>query len=250
VDVWTAIILPPALVMARVAGFFATLPIFSSNMLPLPVRVGVSLAVTVFFVAVVPLPVPKGDVVAISATLMLTRELLCGLALGLAAHLVFRGCQVGARFAERQMGFAFPSVVDPTSGEQGSPVGVVMETAFLMLFLVAGGHRLLLLVIHQSFQAFPVGMPPRPEALAGGIVRAGSAMMMFGFKLASPILAAFVVLSVILGILARVLPEMNVLMLSFPLRVGLGLFMAAAIMPAMNDFTIELAEWMGRFLVS
>ena len=142
------------------------------------------------------------------------------------------------------------SVIDPTSGEQGAPVSMMLETAFMMLFLVAGGHHLLMLAIHRSFEVFPVGSAPNAALLAGGLIRAGTAMLMFGLKLGAPVLAAFVVLSVIMGVLARVLPEMNILMMSFPLRVGLGLFMASALMPVMNDFTIELAQWMNRELVS
>ena len=85
--------------------------------------------------------------------------------------------------------------------------------------------------------------------MVNGLVKAGQAMMVFSMKLAGPVIAAFVVLSVLLGVVARVLPEMNILVLSFPLRIGLGLLMAAALMPMMNDFTLELADWMSRFFI-
>jgi flagellar biosynthetic protein FliR len=83
-----------------------------------------------------------------------------------------------------------------------------------------------------------------------GIVRAGSAMMLFMLKLVAPLLAAFLLLSAILGILARALPEMNVLMTSLPLRVALGFLIASAMMPMLNAFAGELAAWMAQYLLS
>lgn len=250
-ETWTAIFLPFGLLMARIAGFFAVLPIFGWRTVPMRVRAGVSLIVTVFFAMIMPPPAAAMlPVVPLAAAILMTREALCGLALGMAANIVFRSVQLGAKFAGRQMGFAMASVIDPSTGEQGAPVGMFFEITFMALFLAARGHHLLLLAIRHSFRAFPIGAPPRTDLLVGGIIKATTAMLTFGMKLAAPVLAAFVVLSVILGVLARVLPEMNILMMSFPLRVGLGLLMAAAICPMMNDFTIELAQWMGRFLVS
>jgi flagellar biosynthetic protein FliR len=74
-------------------------------------------------------------------------------------------------------------------------------------------------------------------------------MLLFALKLSAPLLAAFMVLSVVLGILARALPEMNILLASLPLRSALGLFMAAALVPALHDFAIELANWLNRNLM-
>jgi len=62
-------------------------------------------------------------------------------------------------------------------------------------------------------------------------------------------LAGFLILAVVLGVLARVLPEMNILLLSFPLRMGLGLFMASAMVPLLNSFTVQLGRWMSKIVV-
>ncbi len=249
-DSWTAIFLPFALMMARVAGFFAVLPIFGSKSIPMRVRAALALLATIFFCKVTPAPDFGAAVLPVTAIVLICREALLGLALGMVASLVFRGIEMGAKFIGRQMGFATAGILDPTSGERGAPAGMVFQMAFMMLFLAADGHHLLLLVVHNSFGAFPIGEAPDPSLLVGGILQGTAAMFAFGMKLVAPVLAAFIVLSLILGVLARVLPELNVLMMSFPLRVGLGLFMAAAVMPMMNDLTIELAQWMNQNLVT
>lgn len=249
-ETWTQLFLPFALLLARISGFFAVLPIFSWRALPVRVRAGIALLVTVFFAMVIPVDLPPVQAHWLAASLLMTRELLCGLTLGLAANLVFLAAQQGGRIAARQMGFAEAGIIDPSSGEQEQPLGLFFQMCFALFFLVAGGHRLLLIIIARSYESFPVGSTPAAGPAAEGLIQAGSAMLLFGLKLAAPVLAAFLVMSVVLAVLARVLPEMNILLTSLPLRVGLGLFMAAAIMPSLHAFAMELAEWMNRYLIA
>jgi len=208
-----------------------------------------ALLVTVFFAGITPRNAAGVGVGWLDAGLMLCREMLCGLGLGLAIQVVFLAVRQGGRLAGRQMGFALASIIDPATGEQSQPLGAFFETVFLVLFLAAGGHHLLLLIISRSYAMFPVGSGPELGAMVESLSRAGSTMLLVTLRLAAPILAAFLTLSVILGILSRALPEMNILMTSLPLRVGLGLFMAAGIMPLMNSITRDLARWLNGFLV-
>jgi flagellar biosynthetic protein FliR len=101
--------------------------------------------------------------------------------------------------------------------------------------------------IGGSFRKFPVGTYPSPAAMAGALVSAGSTMLLFALKLAAPALAAFLVLAFLLAILSRALPDLNIFFDSFPMRMGLGLFICAAMMPLLDTFTGELADWMRRF---
>ena len=136
------------------------------------------------------------------------------------------------------------------AGTQVVPLGVdalILETAFMVFFLTVGGHHWLLRIIARSYDVFPIGQTPSPEAMGTAILSASVLMLTLALKLAAPILAAFLVLAVILAILSRLIPEMNVMMASFPLRMGLGMFLAAAILPSLNAFTSELADWMNRF---
>ena len=73
-------------------------------------------------------------------------------------------------------------------------------------------------------------------------------MLIHGLKLAAPILAAFLLLMVVLAVLARMVPEMNILFISLPLRVGLGLLMVAIFLPFFSSFVGECARLMGKLL--
>ena len=247
--VWVNILLPFVLLLARISGFFAVLPIFGWRALPVRVRAGMVLLVTIFFAAIKP-AYPAFGVHWLEAATLVGRELLCGLALGLAVRLVFQTAQQGGRIMGRQMGFALAQIIDPLSGERSQPIGIFYEMTFALFFLAVGGHHLLLRIIAYSYKAFPVGTAPGAQTLAEGMVQAGSAMLLFALQLAAPLLAAFLALSVVLAVLARVLPEMNILLMSLPLRVGLGLFMAAAAIPMLRSVTSQLAGWMGRILAT
>jgi flagellar biosynthetic protein FliR len=245
---WIAIFLPMALLLGRVSGFFAILPIFGNRGIPMTVRAGAAILVTLFLGMFTPVTIRPAGVGVLEAGLMLTGEILYGLALGMAIYLVFQAVRMAGCMAEREMGFATASIIDPVTGEEGDAVSMLFDTAFVLVFLVAGGHRLLLSAIARSYKIFPMGSVPDPSALTEAVLSAGSAMLLFALKLAAPMLAALLVLAVVMALLARALPEMNILMESLPLRVGLGLILAATIVPLMNSFITELADWMNRSL--
>jgi len=179
----------------------------------------------------------------------LCNEALYGLALGLIVALVFSAVRFGGRIIERQMGLNMAEILDPLTGDRSQPLGMFMEMMFILLLLSANGHHLLLLVISRSYETFPAGSIPTVPVLAGGVVEAGSTLMIAGLRLAAPILAAFLLLMVTLAVLARVAQEMNIIFISLPLRVGLGLLLAGLLfVPFLQGFVGEFADWMGKLL--
>jgi flagellar biosynthetic protein FliR len=119
---------------------------------------------------------------------------------------------------------------------------------FVILFLSANGHHLFLSILSRSYETFAVGRIPTMAALATGVIKASSVMLVLGLKLAAPILAAFLVLMVILAVLARIMPDMNILFISLPLRVGMGLLLMVIFLPFIHSFVSEFAAFMGKLL--
>jgi flagellar biosynthetic protein FliR len=248
VDIFTVRMAAFVLLLARIAAFVMVLPILGSTTVPVRVRVGTALVLTLAFAAAMPPTVPAAGGQWLGMSLAMVRETLTGVALGLAVGIVFVAAGQAGRIMRRQMGLAIAEVYDPLTGEQGAPLGALLQMAFVLLFLAAGGHLLLLGLIDRSFAAFPVGTGPTAEAMMRGVLEAGSLMLEFALTLAAPILAAFLLLAIVLGIFARVVPEMNILFMSLPLRVGLGLLMTAAVLPSFRTFNGQLADWIRRFL--
>ena len=236
------------MVLTRISAFFIVLPVFGWKSIPARIKVAITVLLTIFFSMIMPSAIEPREVSALEAILLLANEATYGLALGLIVYLVFATVKFSGRIIERQMGLAMAQILDPLTGERAQPLGMLLEMIFILLFLSANGHHMFLLIISRSYEAFPAGSIPTTGVLASGIIKAGSTMLVAGLRLSAPLLAAFMVLMIALAVLARIVPEMNILFISLPLRVGLGLLMAAIFVPFINGFVAEFADWMGKLL--
>jgi len=249
-DNWTATFLPFALLLTRVSAFVGTAPILGSRGLPNRFKAGLVLVLTIFFANFVNVPFDPAGVHWVWAIVMLIGELLYGVTLGLATRFIFMAISQGGSMMGRAMGLGMHQVMDPNSGTRTQPMSLIFEMVFIVLFLGAGGHHVLIKVLSGSYSAFPMASPPQISKMAFLIVQSGAVMLQFALRLAAPVLAGALLLSVVLSILARVVPEMNILFLSMPLRLALGMFIAAALLPTLDGFTEEIAAWMSRNLVA
>jgi len=236
------------MVLTRISAFFLVLPVFGWKSIPVRIKVAVTVLLAIFFSMIMPSSLDTRRISALEAGLLISNEAVYGLAMGLIVTVVFSVVKVAGRITERQMGMAMAQILDPLTGERSQPLSSLLEMIFIILFLSANGHHLFLLIISRSYEAFPVGTIPTIPILVGGVIQAGLAMFVASLKLAAPMLAAFLLLMVVLAVLARIVPEMNILFVSFPLRVGLGLLMVAIFMPFINNFVAEFSDWMGKLL--
>ena len=236
------------IVLTRISAFFIVLPVFGWRSIPVRIKVAITVLLTIFFSMITPILVNVGEISSIEAILLLANEATYGLALGLVVTCVFAAVKFSGRIIERQMGFAMAQILDPFTGERAQPLGSLLEMIFILLFLSANGHHMFLMIISRSYDSFPAGSMPTIPVLAEGVISAGSTMLLHGLKLAAPTLAAFIMLMVVLAVLARMVPEMNILFISLPMRVGLGLLMVAIFMPFIGSFVGEFAKLMVKLL--
>jgi len=145
------------LVLTRVGAFFASSPVFSWQAIPVKVKLSLAILATIFFSSLVSCPVGSEDTGAAAGRpgpaltgLMIANEAIYGLSLGFVATMIFAAVKLSARIIERQMGLAMAQILDPLSGDKGQPIGMLMEMIFILLFLSANGHHMLLLIIYRS----------------------------------------------------------------------------------------------------
>jgi len=230
------------------SAFFLILPVFGWNAIPMQIKAAGTVLIALFFGLISPFAVNASQISGAEAAILIANEAIYGMALGLAVTVVFSAVKLSGSIIEQQMGMSMAQVVDPLTGEEAESMGSMLEMIFIMLFLAANGHHLFLLIVCRSYETFPVGTIPTVPVMAAGVIEAGSAMFLASLQLAAPVLAAFLVLLVVLAVLARIVPEMDILFISFPMRIGLGLLMVAVFMPFFNSFINEFAEWMGKLL--
>lgn len=237
-----------ALALTRISAFLLVLPVFGWTAIPVQFKVAFAVLLSVFFAIIAPSAIDPANVSALTAVVLLAGEATYGLALGLIIALLFSVVKLSAHIVERQMGLNMAHVLDPLTNEEGKPLGSLVEMIFVLLFFSANGHHLFLLVLAKSYEAFPLGVVPSIDTLTHGVIGAGSAMLVASLRLAAPALAAFLVLMVALALLARLVPEMNILFISMPMRLGMGLMMTAVFLPFVAGFIKEMADWMAKLL--
>ncbi len=208
--------------LARVAAMFAVLPVFSGAQLPPQMRVGVAVMFSMLTYPIVKNFIPAGALTPIDLGLIVVAEVILGLSVGFMAQLVFMAAEFAGSIIGYQMGFAAANVFDPTTQQQVALVSQFQGILAILLFLSLNIHHLFLEALVASFEM----LPPGSIDLSGGALPMMIDMLNHSFvlslRLVAPILALLLLSSLTLGIMARVFPQLNVFLLSFPLNIGIS----------------------------
>ena len=235
------------LIFARLGGVLFSAPLLSSHSVPTPIRVGLA---AFFSLLLTPL---LGATHASNLPLLavgLAKEFLVGLVLGWVASLMFSSVQMAGEWLDVQSGFQMAQLFNPMFQMGGGPLGNLKYILSGMIFLSVGGHAMILRAAAESFRISP------PGALVIGM---GNIADWFSFltqalwiaiQLAAPVGVTLFMTELALSIVNRALPQLNVLMLSLPLKAILAvLALSAAIGPLSHALALLFADF-GSVLVS
>ncbi len=232
------------LAFVRIALIFVQAPILGSNHIPNTVLVGFAAAITV---AIYPtLPVPNDmptDLFPFFGALL--TQACVGLVIGFVSFIVIGAAQFGGEMLDIQMGLSSAASFDPASHGAINLLRKVLFYTSMNLYLVLGGHHQLFAAIYKSYQVVPLTYFHMSENLAMTLLRMTSDLLVIGTQIAAPALAALFIAQCALGLLARVAPQMNIFMLSFPLNIAIGLILLRLSYPLImrvmgNQFEINL----------
>ncbi len=228
------------LALARVAGLFIMGPIFGSRTAPVRVR-----AALVFFLtlAMLPLVGPTPPALAANASTavvlgMMAFETLVGFTIGLVAQLTFGAVQMAGQLAGIQMGIGLSNLIDPQTQEHITSLAQWQNLLALLIFLSIDGHHVLIRAVADSFTVLPLG-GGLPQAAGFGIVlELAGQLFVVALRIAAPVMVLLLMVNAAMGVLAKLIPQLNVFIVGFPLNVAAGLFVLAASQP----FTVRLLE--------
>ena len=149
-------------------------------------------------------------------------EVAVGLLMAVGVHVAFATFAIAGRLMDAQMGFTLGAVLDPVSKGHAAVMASGMNLLAVLLFFVSDVHHLLLAGFFQTFELLPIG---HPLSVSGWLPMAMGAGAMFtlGFAMAAPVVVALLLADVVVGVVSRNMPQMNVLFLSIPLKVLLGM---------------------------
>ncbi|MBW2107906.1 MAG: flagellar biosynthetic protein FliR [Deltaproteobacteria bacterium] len=212
------------LIFVRVGVVLFMFPFFGGIMVPRTVKAGLTLMITiVLFPVVRPDPALFPDSVLGLANLVLS-ELVLGMVVGLVARFFFAAVQLAGQLVGFQMGFAIANVFDPESGTQGTMLAQLGYWIAILFFLLLNGHHIVLRVISESFSVLQVGYLGVGSGMLKKMIQVSGDMFMMAVKIGAPAIAALLFTSAAFGIVAKVVPQMNVLIVAFPLKIMVGLF--------------------------
>ncbi len=231
-------------IITRLSGLFASAPLFST--FPIPQQAKIWLAATIAFILfpivqynthfVAPNSVP-------ALTVILFKEYLIGYAIGFCANVLFVGVELGVNMFAIQMGLSADQALNPTSG--GSSPVITQAYTFLatMIFISLGAHQWLFSAIYNSFKTMPVGysFTFSPE-IFGQIVVITSQMFSIALSIALPIFGVLFITDVLLGFTSKMMPRMNIFMVSMPLKIYLGLLLSLIFVRPMAECMAHLIE--------
>jgi flagellar biosynthetic protein FliR len=210
------------LVFFRLAGMMLFAPLFGSANVPKRVKVLLVLVLAMGMTSTVKRP-PVLPATTWELALGVGGEMAFGLAMGMVMSFVFIAAQWGGEIIGQQMGFNLSEVFDPQFGAQGSLIGDAYFMLTLVVFLLVGGHRAMLQGVHASFEVLPllsVGMNESLLRMLAGLLMSATVL---AIQLAAPMLVTMLVVDLVLGLIGKTMPQMNVMAAGLSLRSALGI---------------------------
>lgn len=218
------------LVLGRIGPLFALAPLFSSKMIPGRAKglCAVGLTVAIAPIALADREVPL-EVMAF-VELML-KEILVGLAFAFALAALFAAISSAGAFVDTMIGFSFGALVDPVTGNQSSVLTQTYILVGVMVLIAIGGDQLMIKGLARSYDLVPLLDMPSLAGLVGGAQNAFTQVFLSALELAAPVLLAIVITDAAFGVVARVVPQMNVFAVGFPAKVTVGLLIIGVSLP-------------------
>jgi len=218
------------LVLARISPLFVLAPLFSSKMLPTQVRavVAVGLAIGLTPIAVHGAQIPISPFAVAG---LLIEQLLVGLAFAYAVGAVFAAVEVAGGLADMIAGFSYGSLVDPVNGNPGGTLTNVYSLVGLAIFIAIGGDAWMLRGLARTFDLVPLTATAPIASLTTGVESAFGSIFVSAIEIAAPALLAMLITDITLGMVSKVVPQLNVFAVGFAVKVGVAMLIVAASLP-------------------
>lgn len=232
------------LVLLRISIVLFMFPIFSSDVFPAMLKMGLALVVSLLLYSVVQVDLTRFPLTMGATVLLVLAEALIGLTLGLCLRMFFGAIQLAGQVIGFQMGFAMINVMDPQTGANVSIMDQIGYWVSLIIFLLLNGHHIMFLAVIDSFKLVPIGFFMLQDEMMVKMITLGSQMFLLSLKIGAPVIASLVFVSVGFGLMAKFSPQMNVMIVAFPLKIVVGLVLFGL---TLQIILIMTREYVGGF---
>jgi flagellar biosynthesis protein FliR len=227
----------PALMLAsiRPGAAFLAAPVFGAPQVPLLLRFILAVAVGVPGSLLATAYLPVEGMASMSGFALIVGEIVIGLALGFALQTGFAATSIAGEAIGNAMGLGFAATIDPMSGTGTPAIGQVLTILATLLFLSMDGHLAFITIILESYRALPMGGGLISPEAVGAIVKFGGAMFAASIVLALPVVTGVILIQLVMAMLARSAPALNLFAVGLPAALLGGLVLFAFAMPVLGN---------------
>jgi flagellar biosynthesis protein FliR len=219
----------------RPGAAFLAAPVYGAPNVPTQLRLLIALAIGIPSAALSGLALPDEGFVSVAGILIIISEVLIGLAMGFAVQIGFASALLGGEAVSNAMGLGFASMNDPLGGQSSAAIGQFLSMLGTFLFLSMGGHLILAGIIVESFRALPPGHAWLSAQSIGGMAKFGGLVFASGLAVALPVGFAMVLVQLVMAMIARSTPTLNLFSVGMPATLMTGIILLAVSTPTMGE---------------
>ena len=216
------------LVFIRTSGIFIFSPFFSSQNIPNIMKIGLSFSISLIITSSLQISSVSSNEILI---LLIIKELLVGIIIGFISYAFFSAFYVMGQIIDMKIGFGMVNVIDPQNRIQVPLMGNFYYILSFLLLMSINGHHLIISALVDSYKFLPIGGFKYTGETVNILINILSKSFEIGFKLSTPIVAIIFLTDVVLGIISKTIPQMNVFVVGMPLKVLIGLIIIIISMP-------------------
>ena len=231
------------LIFTRVSCFVFLAPFFSMKNTPATIRVGISFfTAMLLYQSLTPANIVEFDSVLEYAEIVM-KEAIVGLLIGFAASICISIVNFAGSISDMETGLSMATLMDPTTQENTSITGVFYQYVLMLMMIATGMYRYLFGALADTFTLIPVnGAVFRGDALLTSMLGFLGDYVVIGFRIVLPVFCTMLLLNTVLGVLAKVSPQMNMFAVGIQLKILVGLsviFITAGMLPGTADYIFE-----------
>jgi flagellar biosynthetic protein FliR len=223
------------LVLARVSPLFLLTPPFSSTMVPMRARVVIAVGIAI---GLAPLALHgqqiPADVLKIAGLAL--KEIVIGLGFALSIACLFAAVDAAGSMIDTQIGLNFGSLINPVDNTQSGSMSQLYAMVGVLVFVVIDGEAWVIRGLARTYELVPMLTQPSLTKLTAGVASAFTGIFTAALEVAAPVLLALILTDVAFGVVSRVVPQMNIFAVGFPMKMIVGLLVVGAALPFMGGW--------------
>lgn len=238
------------LVLIRIGAILFMFPFFNAKVIPILSKAGLALMISIVLFPVIDIKMIQFPNSALGMAQLILSELIIGMILGLLVQTFFEGIRMMGQMVGFQTGFAITNIIDPQSGAQVSILSNMAYFLAVIFFLLLNGHLIVLNSIRESFELIHVGSLGLNGEMFNKLIHIYGEMFSIAVKIGAPAIAALLFTNIAFGIITKFIPQMNIMIVAFPVQIIIGLLFFGISLDVLLEFMERYLNGLGPLLVN